>query len=394
MRICILTTSYPRSSSDDAGIFIKRLVEAFGANGACGNVVVPLDKSEACAETDGAFHVSRFRYGVFSKGRLAFGAGIMPNLRKNPFLLLQAPALLLMMALRAYRFRKESDIFHANWISSGIAACLCALLCRKPFVITLRGEDMKLLKVSALRPLFKFILKRAAAITSVNESFLKQLAEGFPECTRKLHYIPNGVDAKLPDEASLCAFAQAHGLDSSSKYLLYTGRVIKLKRLEKLIQLIALPEMKDFKLILCGSSEDSNYQKELEDLTAELGCQNRVHFSGRVAPTEVVYYLGLSLFYISASSYEGRSNSILEAMAAGKLVFASNIPGHAELIKDRQTGILFEPDRLEELAQNILLIEKSADLREEIIQRAKEKLKENSWHNCAANYLRIFEMVI
>src|SRR5687767_3818142 len=137
MELCILTTSYPRHAADDAGIFVKRLVEALSSEGATGAVVVPRDADEPTIELQQGFRVRRFHYGWPKHGGLAFGAGILPNLKSKPWLIFQAPGLILAMS-RAAAAEQSARLLHANWLIAGLSAYLCARKNRKPYVITLR----------------------------------------------------------------------------------------------------------------------------------------------------------------------------------------------------------------------------------------------------------------
>ena len=138
-RIAVLSTSYPRRSDDDAGVFVARLVSALSKEGATGTVLVPYDQNEPKSEIQGNFKIERYRYGVFSKGRLAFGSGILPNLRKDPTLIFQAPALIIQGARAAAKASKESDVMHCNWIVSALSGFLAKLITKKPYVVTARG---------------------------------------------------------------------------------------------------------------------------------------------------------------------------------------------------------------------------------------------------------------
>jgi hypothetical protein len=68
MRLCILTTSYPRFPGDDASIFVKRLTDALAKQLEDVQVIVPLDAAEPAMEEEGNVSVLRFRYGLFRDG--------------------------------------------------------------------------------------------------------------------------------------------------------------------------------------------------------------------------------------------------------------------------------------------------------------------------------------
>ncbi len=392
MKLCVLTTSYPRSNTDDAGIFVARLTSALQTVGVSGFVVVPQDKDESPIETRGSFEVHRYRYGLFTQGSLAFGSGIMPNIRRHPWLCLQIPAFLTAMALKAISLRNSFDLIHANWISAGVVAWVCHLLTGKRYAITLRGEDVKLVKNKLLRPLINSVFARAFAITTVNKEFLDYIKNSFGVAVNKLHCIENGVDVEHCSENETKAFAQKHNLSLSQKYLVYTGRVIPLKRIEILIELVSTQQMHDYHLLVCGPCEDLIYLHQLEKLVNEKSCRERVHFLGRVSPCDIKFCLKLGRFYVSASSYEGRSNSILEALANGLPVLASDIPGHRELIRDQENGILFSPDFLSSLMKQVEKLENEPELYNLFKKNGLLSVASLTWENCAHKYLSVFEL--
>ena len=110
IRICVLTTSYPRHSEDDASIFVQRMIRAMSKQDIAGFILVPRDSTEPQREQTGPFTVIRFSYSLFRKGALAFGGGIVPNMKRDPLLALQAPGLLFSMFWNAWKLRKQYDI--------------------------------------------------------------------------------------------------------------------------------------------------------------------------------------------------------------------------------------------------------------------------------------------
>ena len=126
--VCVFTTCYPRSANDEAAVFIKNYIRGLDQAGGAGLLLVPKDHSEPEQEGQGNFKIIRFRYGILCKGSLAFGSGIMPNIKQRPLLALQAPALLLSFALHALKRRSEFSVIHCNWTITALPRlhCICA----------------------------------------------------------------------------------------------------------------------------------------------------------------------------------------------------------------------------------------------------------------------------
>ena len=117
MRLAVLTTSYPRYPGDAAGRFVADAVEHVRARGVGVEVVGP----------------EQFRhYGI------AYGHGVLGNLRRRPWLALFVPALLAGF-VRAAR-RLDADLVHAHWLPAGWVAARSG----KPYVVQVWGTDVEL----------------------------------------------------------------------------------------------------------------------------------------------------------------------------------------------------------------------------------------------------------
>ncbi|MBX7142861.1 MAG: glycosyltransferase family 4 protein [Oligoflexia bacterium] len=381
MQITLLTSSFPRHADDDAGIFIARLAQAYSKVGHSGFIVVPRDADEPLDANFEGFIVKRFAYGIFSKGALAFGAGMMPNLRRNPALIFQAPGLVWQMARTALRNTQNISIIHANWTLPLLAAFLVHTRSKLPYIATVRGEDLRLLQNPFARAILRPAYERAQAITSVNEEFCTQLKSYFPRKAASIFFIPNGVELQSTTAQEKEAFASKYKLPPK-KLLLFLGTLIPRKAVEVLIEALKIPALSDFHLALCGRAEDALYLERLRGIAADV--KQRVHFTGPIAPREVPAALGAASYYVTASQFEGRPNSVLEALAAGKIVLASSIKEHAEIIKDGANGFLFECAAT--LAERIAELECNQDRRSEVAREAVASVQGYSWIACAEAY--------
>ena len=166
MRVGVLTTSYPRFPGDAAGRFVADAVEHVRARGVDVEVVGP----------------EQFRhYGI------AYGHGVVGNLRKRPWLAPLVPALLASF-VRAAR-RLDADLLHAHWLPAGWVAART----EKPYVVQVWGTDLALARRAPW--LARGVLRRARLVIAASN----ELAENARELgAREVRVIPSGVD--LPDE--------------------------------------------------------------------------------------------------------------------------------------------------------------------------------------------------
>jgi glycosyltransferase involved in cell wall biosynthesis len=158
---------------------------------------------------------------------------------------------------------------------------------------------------------------------------------GFP--AERIVVIPNGVavDNQVPldRDAALAEF----DIPPGSHVVGYAGRLARQKRMGDLIwALQLLRQLRDRVYFLIVG--DGPERARLVALARHMGCDQLVRFAGRRDDAERL--IGLMDVVWLASDFEGMSNSVLEAMAAGVPVVASDIPPNRELVVDGETGYL------------------------------------------------------
>ncbi len=387
--VCVLTSSFPRHKGDEASLFVGRLVEAFSESGLRGVVICPRDDNELRHEPWGDFTVHRFQYGFLTKGSLAYGQGILTNIKHRPLCLLQVPLFLFQLFFQAWKTRREWEVVHANWIVCAIPAFMLSLCTGRSFVVTLRGVDMKLLRVPLLGRILGFFLKKASHVVSVNLAFLSELERLHVVDMAKVSCIPNGASLESFTNEEREAFLQERGLVRDRRYILFVSRVIPLKRMELLIEALALQKNSDVELLLVGRVQP-DYGKRLEKLAESLGCKERVRFEGAVDAKEIALYHSVATLYATASSWEGRSNSLAEALVAGTPVVVSDIAGHSELVNNGVQGVLVSEQTPQGYAKAFdeLLLDK--ELARRYTEAGKERMKALTWESTAQQYRALF----
>lgn len=180
----------------------------------------------------------------------------------------------------------------------------------------------------------RWLAPRTACIVgnsaSVTEFYQKQ---GLP--AERLRVIPNGVAA--PSSCGGVSLRQELQLPDDAFVAGYVGRLAVQKRVNDLVWTVeTLRQIRpQFHLVVIG---DGPERDRLERFAESIGCAPNVHFLGH--RSNVVDYLAEFDVFCLASSFEGMSNSLMEAMAAGKPVVVSDIPANRELVTHEQTGLL------------------------------------------------------
>ena len=115
--ILFLASSYPRDATDSASVFLRDPADHLAQNSVKIDVLVPAD-GKADTSVEGQVTVHRFRYLPSSRQTLAYGSGILPNLKRTPRLWLHVPLFVMAMAVRMCRLlaTRRIDVIHAHWL--------------------------------------------------------------------------------------------------------------------------------------------------------------------------------------------------------------------------------------------------------------------------------------
>ena len=171
-------------------------------------------------------------------------------------------------------------------------------------------------------------------------------------------------------------------LDATKKEwsVLYVGRLVPVKGIMYLLQAISILERRNKKnKITLHLAGDGYARSKLEKMADTLKISHMVKFHGRIPFGENMWnmYKRADLFVLPSLS-EGIPKVILEAMAFGLPVIATNVGGIPDVVKHKKTGLLVEPRSPEQLAQAIEEIIENKELRENIIYNSHQFIKEHT----------------
>jgi glycosyltransferase involved in cell wall biosynthesis len=226
----------------------------------------------------------------------------------------------------------------------------------------------------------KTIQKSARMITITNQT--KNLySESFDESN--ISVIPFGVDTdmfsptQLEEEREECE-------------ILYAGSLYPLKGVRYLIQAIASVRKQGLKANLTIVGEGQ--QKEaLTALTRALGIEEHVKFEGFVPYSNMPSYYKRSDIFCFPTLGEPFGKAVIEAMACGKPVIATNVGGPAEIIQDEVDGLLVPPSNPEAIALQITRLIEDKNERRRLGERARETaVNRFSWSTIAEKYHQLY----
>ena len=208
------------------------------------------------------------------------------------------------------------------------------------------------------RYLESYALRRVDAITTICEGLRGDIL-GRGIAPERVTVIPNAVNIENFTVGQLPDVNLAKYLGLEGKLLLgFIGSFYAYEGLSVLLQ--ALPKMlsrnPDIRVLLVGGGSQA---KELKVLATQLGIEDKVIFTGRVPHEQVQRYYNLIDVLVYPRLKMRLTDLVtplkpLEAMAQGRLVVASDVGGHLELIRDGETGILFKAGDPDALALKVL----------------------------------------
>lgn len=184
--------------------------------------------------------------------------------------------------------------------------------------------------------------------------------------------IPNAVDAeRFHPGVSGAAIRERHGLSPEDRVVLFVGRLVRHKGIEYVLQSL---QRVDAHLLIAGEGE---YAPQLRTLAGELGLQGRAVFAGRISEADKpAYFAACDLLVLpSVSRLEAFGIAALEAMASGKPVVVSNVPGVREVIVDGEEGRLVEPMDTRSLAYRLEELLSDPSERERMGRRGRETVE-------------------
>ena len=319
------------------------------------------------------FKIEKFSTNIFVH-RLDIG--------KNGNLHFQSNKELVIYSWKAYRYAKrivEKNKYNLVHAIFGIPCGYIAMKLDLPYIVSLRGSDVPFYN-KRFEKLDRLFFKRLSYRIWKNAKKVVTNSSGLKELTlrtspkQEIIVIYNGVDIK--------EFKPVKKKVSQRIKIISTGRLIERKGFQYLIR--ALEGLNDFKLELIGGG---NLKDELEKLSKELGVP--VKFSGKIQHDKISKSIQNGDIFILPSLNEGMSNSVLEAMACGLPVIATDVGGSKELVKGN--GFLIPKGNSSGIRNALLKYLKNKKLILKHGLRSRKIAENMSWEKTALSYYRIYK---
>jgi glycosyltransferase involved in cell wall biosynthesis len=330
LKVVVLSTSYPRSEADTAGRFVADAVEHLRRAGVDVGVVSPAS---------------------FRHFGLAYGSGIVGNLRRAPWRAALVPAFMAAYSRAARRAAADADLVHAHWLPSGLAARATG----RPYLVQLWGTDVELARRAPW--LARPTLRRAEAVIAPSTALAEEAERLGAE---RIEVVPSGVE--LPE---------AVGEEADPPAVLYAGRLSPEKGILELVE-----AAHGLNLLVAGDGP----------------LRDRVPMAQGFLPPEELASLYAGAAIVACPSHrEGFGVACLEAMAHGRPVVASAVGGLRDLVLDGETGILVPPGDVPALRAALERLLADPGLRRRMGEAGRRRAAERfSWDAVTARTLEVY----
>lgn len=291
---------------------------------------------------------------------------------------------------RVESFTGRLDIFHAtNYIAPPQKKGKLVLTVHDVGFARMPGEHPR--STRAYTNILLEELDRADRVIVVSSFTKNEVIDVFGIQEEKIQVIYNGVAAhfsQIEDKGAIEQVFKKYGIDGN--YILFVGKLEARKNLAGLIEAFRLfkKESKlEHKMVLVGSLGWK--AEEILEKLDEYGLQEDVVRLGYVCDEDLPFLMNGADVFLYPSLYEGFGIPVLEAMACGTPVVASNTTSLPEVVGD--TGLLVNPTSPGEIAEALTRILVDSALRKTLIMKGLERAASFTWRHAAEQTLRLYK---
>jgi len=280
---------------------------------------------------------------------------------------------------------EKVDLVHVNNGMSNLEPIIAAILLGRKFIVHFHGlEKPGYVQGKLLFKVHKYIV--------ISQYLLKALGEnGFP--IERMAVIPNPVQEPHALSIECSAIRRQYGLVSEDKVFGIVGRIVRWKGHIEFLKsaFIVLDLVPDSKALIIGdfSDGDLGYQDQIIKMVEDSGFKDRIIMTGYVKNLGGIYSI-MDVCVHASIKPEPFGLVIIEAMANGVPVVASDIGAPKEIITDSVNGYLVNPESTEKLAETIIKLLSDVELRNKIGNKGRCYVRENHQAN---NYARSVEKI-
>lgn len=367
MRVFFVSTMYPQDKAGWRGVFIRNMAFALGRIPSLElQIWAPPGELPPTAQAATTSGESSWL------GRLVEQGGISHVMRSGGWTAALTPLKLIRFLATAYRRELGVDVYHVNWLQSALPLPRNG----RPALITVLGNDLKLLRLPFMQMLLRRIMKhRRTAVCPNAEWMVPALTEAFGDVA-EICPVPFGIDPVW------YAIDRTPVTEAPARWLVVAR----------------LTEDKLGPLFDWSRDLFANGRRELHlfgPMEQQVTIPNWVHYHGPVSPEDLAtkWFPQASGLITLSRHAEGRPQVMLEAMAAGLPIIASRMAAHETVVSDGTTGRLCET--VEGYASALDELERF-DSNAAFGHAARERVASEygTWDDCANRYATIYERLL
>lgn len=393
MRILHVVTAFPRATDD---VIVPWLVELLKHLRVAGHDVEVLTSAYKGGgnRTFAGIPVHRFRYFPGRWEDLTHEEAAHDRARRSLRYRIMPVCYVVCGLWAAWRLGKQRryDVVHVHWpVPHALFGWAVSRACGARIVTSWYGAELRLVKGSLpwLRPFVKWALAISDAVVAISSYTAREIAEISGVSTRVIPYT-------VAFEAGGSDVARAAPRDGF--VVLFVGRLVERKGVRYLIDAVRrLPPGRNARLVIIG---DGPERSALEAEVRRLGLEGRVALRGRVSDRELreayatASVLVLPAIVDSRGDTEGLGVVLLEAMAYGVPVVASNLGGITDIVTDGATGLLVPPADPDALAAALERVAADTALAEHLAAAGRRRMLEHfSWPAIVARWEECYAAV-
>jgi hypothetical protein len=365
MQVLFVSTSYPRDSADWRGVFMRHLAGALArAEDVSLRVWAP--------PGDIALEARRVTTSEEDQwlARLMAEGGIAHLMRSGGSSAVIRPVQLLRMLRKAYRREQDANVYHINWLQTALPLPRN----HKPALISVLGTDLRLLGLPMVKTLLRRVMRRRRVIICPNADWMCDPLEAAFGDIAQVTPVVFGIDPAW--------YRIERRLDASIPRWVVVTRLTR-DKLGPLFEWSAP--------LFAGGVRQLHLFGPMQE---NIEVPDWVHYHGAATPEQLAdEWFGQAHGLITLSRHaEGRPQVMLEAMASGLPIIASDMPAHAGLVEHGVTGLLCrDPTGYADAVAR--LEDPDTNYAYGVASRAWASHEVGTWGDCARRYIKLYRQL-
>lgn len=404
MRLGVLTHNYPRFTGDFSGNFIQQLCEELARQGEEVHVIAPYDaayRPEMLGGANPRLHLYRYAWPE-SAHKLGYMRTMEADVRMRLNTYALSPLLFLRGIQTAFRVARQQrlDLLHAHWVlPNGFIAAVVSRRLGLPLVVSIPGSDAL---VAGQNPLFRrmvrFAFDQAGLITANAEVLAEVAVQELGADPAKFELVIYGVDPNRlrPDPTGVAELRQRLGIPGAAFVFLAVGRMVYKKGFDVLLQALAImgEAGREIHTIFVG---EGDLWLEWQELARNLHVPN-LHWVGNIPTDRMPVYYNASDALVMPNVRKpatGLGVTVLDAMACGKAIIASDTAGNTLVVEPSVNGFIVPEGDAPALAAAMIDLARDPARSRRMGQASRQLIETRfGWPHIAAHYRQRFAELV